>query len=205
MCLIPISPFVIAKIISKIVFGKREKLLHSVLGIWKIMDPFKNATKDVDPLPINIHIPMSCTLSTKPAQGTPETPGIPGQELLPFSYGEGAELQWFSAILHIVSWLPLGDSVLWEITEGRLKWWNSSQQESSRSNTDNKQDLFHLYGWYLFFYLRTFIWTYFPFHFQSAYESFSVIILEVWKFGITVLAIILLGWIFSTAINLRKQ
>lgn len=87
-----------------------------------------------------------------------------------------------------------------------LKWWNSSHWENSQSNTSNKKDLFHPYGWYLFFYFRSFIWTYFPFHFQSAYErSFSFIILGVWKFGITVLAIIFLHWIFSTAINLRKK
>ena len=148
---------------------------------------------------------MPCTLVHKASPGNP---------------GDSSDLRSGAAALQLrgrnrtavilchpthISWLPLGDSVLCEITEGRLKWWKSSQQESSQSNTDNKQDLFHLYGWYLFFHLRTFIWTYFPFHFQSAYESFSVIILEVWKFGITVLAIILLGWIFSIAINLRKQ
>lgn len=81
----PISPFVIIKIISKRVFCKREMLLHSTLGIWKIMDPLKNVMKSVDPRPINRKCPAP--LVTKPAQGTPGTPGTQADD------GEGTEWQ----------------------------------------------------------------------------------------------------------------
>ena len=60
-------------------------LLHSTLGIWKIMDPLKNVMKSVDPRPINRKCPAP--LVTKPAQGTPGTPGTQADD------GEGTEWQ----------------------------------------------------------------------------------------------------------------
>lgn len=174
-------------------------LLDSTLGIWKIMDPLKNVMQYVDPRPINRKCPAP--LVTKPAPGNPRDSRDPG-----WRWGRKRTAV---TLCHLAqSFLAsLGRQCIvgyhWrkkDLNDG------AALSKNSQSNRDNKQDLSHLYGCYFFSYLRTFIWTYFPFHFQLAYErSFSAIILDIWKFGLTLLAIIVLGWIFSTAINLRKQ